>query len=55
MSLKDCDEIEIKIDGKHIDLQALMAVSICYLQALMATSIWYLDESKISSLAKGDI
>ena len=39
MSLKDYDEIEIKIDGKHIDLQALMPVSICFLQVLVAVSI----------------
>lgn len=51
MSLKDYDEIDIKIDRKHIDLQALMVVSIYYLEALMVVSIWYIDESKISSLA----
>ena len=39
MSLKDYDEIEIKIDRKHIDLLALMVVSIYYLEALMVVSI----------------
>lgn len=29
MNLKDSGEIEIKIDRKHMDLQAGMAVSIC--------------------------
>lgn len=37
-------EIEIKIDRKHIDLQALITISICYLQALTVVSTWYFDE-----------